>query len=195
MTLWNARALTYIKANLLKTRGEDILLVNETWSHHPLIPAYNGYFKDRGHSRGGGVAIYVKQELQALEIPTTIEETIILQITFNRNKKLYVVTSYFPNNRNGCMERWNLLRQQLIQLNGNEKLKNFIIACDWNNNVLENSKLLKSLKFLSLTIPHHDLDWTYCSGTTKSKIDFFVHSDNITTSEVYPTKSVSDHRY
>ena len=191
--LWNARALTFPKIYTLKMREEDVLIVNETWGHHPELSLYQCFFKSRVDSRGGGVAIYVKLNLYCVEILTDIEDTMAIKVSFERSKMLYIISSYFPNTKAGRTKRWKQLQELAKRLVGKSHLENLIFACDWNMNIEEDKTFTESLLPLGLKIPPHPHHWTYSSGDKKSKLDFVVVSQNVETSTVQSFRSLSDH--
>ena len=51
----------------------------------------------RQNKNGGGVAIYIKQHIEAKLIETQIKDTIFTKVILHNNKPLYLITSYFPS--------------------------------------------------------------------------------------------------
>ena len=133
MALWNARSLNDMtKINFLRIRREDIIIINETWLREepPSLSGYQCLYKNRptpqtddngpdlnkeqkpDKLRGGGVAIYVDQNIHVKEIETEIKETLFLKISFNRNKCIYLITSYFPHK---LEKKWDIRMRQILE--------------------------------------------------------------------------------
>ena len=57
----------------MRSQGHDIIAIPETWcdsSHdwHAVMDGYRLFRKDRPTRRGGGVALYVKEQLECIEL-------------------------------------------------------------------------------------------------------------------------------
>ena len=63
---------------IFKQNNIDICIINETWFHSDLpehvlnINNYNLFSKSRHHQRGGGIAIYIKNYINAKNISDII---------------------------------------------------------------------------------------------------------------------------
>ena len=105
---WNACSIHHpAKINFIRSRNEDIILINETWriAEGTIFPGYKLFFKNRKEGKiGGGVAILTKDNLNVREVSALIKDTILIKILLNRSKCLYVITSYFPTCNTG--KKW-----------------------------------------------------------------------------------------
>ena len=217
MALWNARSLNDMtKINFLRIRREDIIIINETWLREepPSLSGYQCLYKNRptpqtddngpdlnkeqkpDKLRGGGVAIYVDQNIHVKEIETEIKETLFLKISFNRNKCIYLITSYFPHK---LEKKWDIRMRQILEKaleKCNENgLRNIVFAGDFNTDLTKESEIIEELGKYNLGIVDARGD-TFSNKTTSSKLDFFVISKGISekTSVKIEEKSMSDHK-
>lgn len=95
---------------MVQTNGLDIIFVTETWltegvgSEVVTIPEYNFFRKDRLVGRGGGVAAYVKSNLQCSEITFDFMVSVELEYLFLKinihSKKFAIGAFYRPPNTN-----------------------------------------------------------------------------------------------
>ena len=135
------------KLDILEVEAQlcDILVFTETWlsarvQNNDLdIPNYSLPFHcNREGKLGGGVAIYVRNGIHAVERQDlTIQglEALWLEIKIN-NRKLIVGGIYRPPNaNNNC---WLLLEQSIVQA-FNTNCDNLLVAGDFNVNIQPSS--------------------------------------------------------
>ena len=189
--LWNSRSINREKSALIKSRMEDILIINETWANIINIAAYNSFHKNRTKTRGGGVSIYVKDYLDVQIIDDSIKDTLAIKILFNTNKALFLLSSYFPpNNTLKWYKRWEKLKNLIISKCSHNLFENLIMACDWNKNLNEDEQIISQY----LKIQDYSSDFSFKIGKKQSKIDFFVISQNFIKAISDTENSLSDHK-
>ena len=184
LMLWNLRALSYLKTTFLKSRREDIIILNETWLQDGKtleIKGYNTIAKNRTNQIGGGVAILLNHDIKFKVIDTKIKETLIIKINFERNKSLYIITSYFPQLKfkKKWERRWKMILDEIIDKCSENSLENVIIAGDFNRDLVIDNEILEEMNRFNLKLISLDTDVTHTSTTSSSRIDFFMTSNEL----------------
>ena len=153
--------LYHINAESIRTKlecfeaeciGYDIICVSETWLNDTIsnddihIPTYHPPIrKDRTGKRGGGVCIYVRDNLIVKSRPDLeIQglEAVWAEVR-NANYKLLVCAMYRPPK--SSVEYWNLIEDSITEAKSTN-IRNIFILGDLNDNQLtQNSKLSKIL--------------------------------------------------
>ena len=81
---WNSRSLNFPKPTLIRSRIENVIILNETWLRSDetiKIPGYRSITKNRENKigketkKGGGVAIIIQEDINFKVIESTIKET------------------------------------------------------------------------------------------------------------------------
>ena len=89
----------------LEEHSPDVVTLNETFTKKGYkynMPHYTAVTRNRGHMKGGGLAILLRQELTFTEIDdiqlikTTDNEQLTVAIRTDSNRELYVSTVYCP---------------------------------------------------------------------------------------------------
>jgi len=184
--LWNSRSLNKVKQYYIRSRTEDVIVINETWLDENAtnieFPGYTSIRNDRLKKHGGGVAIFIKEEAEIKIVSDEIAETLLIKILFDRNKFLYIMTSYFPNSGNSekkRIKRWWSIKNMLLMNCSENSFENIVMACDWNINLMSNHELQKDFEEMNCKIINYEDSYSYKSGKNESKIDFFVVSNNL----------------
>ena len=82
-----------------------------------------------------------------------------MKLLFNRNKTLFLITSYFPqSNTKKWPNRWDLIMNEMRIKCDQNSLQNILIACDFNKNLLEDNSFTKELSKLNLNILENNTD-------------------------------------
>ena len=197
---WNSRSLKYPKPTFIASRKEDIICLNETWlkgEDKPNINGYNAITKNRTKQTGGGVAILLEENMNFKEIETSVKETLIVKVNIERNKKLFIITSYFPAyGTNKWKRRWSNLMREILDKCSESSLENIIITGDFNHNLEEDQEIIKELKQMRLSIVPLGKEVTHIWRGQESKIDFFIASDNVLHESTISTEQglASDHK-
>ena len=138
----------------------DVVCIQETWkiidnSFFPLINYHPLETNTRQVSRGGGVGIYVKENLSFKVLKNysifyeRIFESLFVEITFENGKKIIVGSVYCPPKAPGLTftqqfaQFSEVLTNLLAELSGNSE--QVFIYGDFNLNVLE----IENNKFIS----------------------------------------------
>ena len=71
--------LKYYLASEIHSQGHDLIAITETWwdsSHdwNAVIHGYRLFRKDRPTRQGGGVALYVREQLECIELCLGVDE-------------------------------------------------------------------------------------------------------------------------
>lgn len=132
----------------------DILSFSETWlndSHTydtiKLLNYQKPFRRDRGGEKmGGGVIVYVKENLSVVRRPDLEDdelEGIWLQLKLNGKKILYASFYIPPNSSN---EVWSKLENSLEKATDDNSIDYILVTGDFNNNQLDPTKTkIKSL--------------------------------------------------
>ena len=64
---------------------------------------YNGFAKLRTEQRGVDVCICVSDNLTCTQLVSTIKEIVAIEIIINKQQKILVINSYFPNKNQATM--------------------------------------------------------------------------------------------
>lgn len=162
--------------------GVDIICVSETWFNSSItdsiisVEGYNVYRNDRS-SLGGGVALYVKNNLPCKVIFKSEQnekiESIFVELVIN-TRKILLGCAYRPN----CHIPYECIFDTILDISVH--YDDVIIAGDLNSNLLKEKTLIESFNSMGLygvntTIP------THYTTTSNSLIDIFLvsKSDNV----------------
>lgn len=104
---WNARSLIangqeFKKVIDDKKSKPHVICIQETWLKPHLDFVIQGYItirKDRQTGNGGGVAIFVKNEISHRIIEVSVEHESIIVEVFLRGQSITVINFYNPCNR------------------------------------------------------------------------------------------------
>lgn len=203
----NARSIIKKRSELLAyvtTEQPDIISITETWLNtsdkHLIsevnIPGYNTFLNCRENKRGGGVILYVKNSISAIEIEKVNRpgyESVYVKLKVNR-KNLIVATIYRPPKTTKVNDK--LLYNELEAI---IKTKTALICGDFNlphidwkllTSDTEGSRLLKLMDklYLSQYVKEPTLD--------NNVLDIVLTSDEelIHSCEVSETLGNSDHK-
>ena len=203
----NARSIIKKREELVAyamSENPDIISITETWLNisdkHLIaeisIPGYNMFLNCRENKRGGGVILYIKNSISAIEINkanSTAYESVYVKLKINR-KHIIVATIYRPPKMTS--ENDEILFNEIETIT---RTKTCIICGDFNlphinwkiltsNN--EGSRLLKVVKklYLSQFVREPTLD--------NNILDIVLASDSdlINTCEVGEVLGNSDHK-
>lgn len=158
--------------------GVDIICISETWLNEStldgiiMLNGYNLYRGDRVR-HGGGVAIYVKNNLRSKFIvkssPNDLVEHIFVEVTTS-NSKVLIGSVYRPN-RNICFNNFfNMLEMLTVSYT------DIIVAGDFNSNIIVESSLLDNMSYIGL-LPTNTSEPTHFTHTSSSLLDIFFVSN------------------
>lgn len=181
----------------------SILCIQETWNtNNSTDYSIRGYHKpilctrsSMGSTRnGGGVGLWIKDDIDYEEINTTNEVGIYENITVRLEKYNTILTNLYrpPNNTDRF---WEILNQNLEKIKENHKKEDKILIGDINIDLMKESQasnmiiscLLEYKMVQHVTIP------TRIAANTRSLIDHaYIGSKKIFRSDVITT-DISDH--
>ncbi|XP_045210645.2 uncharacterized protein LOC123562055 [Mercenaria mercenaria] len=170
----------------------DIMVLTETWLSHDvinedvLIPGFSQPVRcDRDDRLGGGVAIYVRQNINVThrqDLSVNGLEAVWIELHVN-NRKLLLGGIYRPPSANN--NYWQLLEHSIDQA-FNEPCDDILITGDFNTDVLLNPSNRLD-RFMSSYNAHQLIDTpTHFTERSSSLIDliFIKHPDNVISSFV-----------
>ena len=106
------------------------------------------------------------------------------EITFNRSKSIYLITSYFPSTpKTKWDKRWYNIKRIIEEHCPTKYESNLVIACDWNKDISADEQISNEIKSLGLKIIPNNSKHTFQRGEIKSKIDFFITANHMNTDE------------
>ena len=191
--------------------GIDIVTCSETWLNDQILDhmiemkgmdlfrwdRHNGIANGVPKSRGGGVACYIKKDLQLdchvlpnLTLTTCDIELMTLRCTHNYGKILYIMTLYRPPD--GSVDTFFETLSDLIEENSLIQKELWIIG-DYNIDCLKRSdiKTKKLFDFLRInSLKQHISVPTRLTGFSRSCIDLIV--SNVSESFVLASGSLVD---
>ncbi|XP_075159620.1 uncharacterized protein LOC142232810 [Haematobia irritans] len=163
---------------IFKDTGTDIICVSETWLSSSIpnglinLRGYSVFRYDR-ESRGGGVAIFMRNTLKAkFRTKSTRDERIeyVFVELVSTSRKILVGCCYRPN---------NTISMDQFQINlGSITLgyEDVIITGDFNSNILVNSTLTDNTLAIGLYTPNNT-NPTHFSSSSNTLLDlFFVNN-------------------
>ncbi len=157
-----------IKSTWLKTRTEDIIMIQETWGHEVAVTGYQVFRKSRNHMRGGGVATYIKEGLRGKVINDRIADTLILLVengSTNARSGLLLVNVYMPPssvNQETRETREGNITREITRIRATMDSLIVILAGDINprTELKEDFLSLKRASPLYVTHRHDSIDLT-----------------------------------
>ena len=179
----------------------DIIAVTETWlscdvdSNRLNINGYNLFRSDRPQGRGGGVAIYIKNEFvfHQIQLTTNITNLENLFITIKlKNENICIGVIYRPpqNNLNICIEEFDNLLSLLVP-----QYNKIVILGDVNVNLLRLDNPL-SICFDTHNFTQIINEPTRITEFTSTLLDpIFVNDNNMVKNQgTINVDIISDHR-
>ena len=176
----------------IESQPYDIMIFTETWLNPNIpnsdisIPNFSQVFRrDRIQRLGGGVAIYVRDDIYAVERPDLFVndiEALWVEVRTNR-RKIIVGGIYRPPDANN--QYWQLMEQS-IDLAFNSNCDNILVAGDFNINI-QHSTNNKMSRLIHSYNAHQLIDTaTHFTETSSSIIDliFVKHSQHVLSSFV-----------
>ncbi len=176
----------------------EIISLNEIWNPYINIniPNYKApTIKTRQNKRGGGVATYIRKDIQHVHKPhleTTIIETITMELTLKTGKKILHSSIYIPP-----ATKTDIIKNGLTDLIKKLSETNipFFITGDTNINTLKpntQSNVLNNIMqnfncFQTINCP------TRVTGNTSTLIDHVITNYPNTTNSYVISASISDH--
>lgn len=179
--------------------NHDIICLSETWlnsshpSSHYQIPNYTLLRKDRGmSSRGGGLAIYIKNSIAFNFAHISLPKTECLSVEINsKQSKICIILVYNPPSSN------TLIADDLERLFESRKFHEpTIVLGDFNIDWLKKSPLKKNVETLMSLNGLRQLvnEPTRVTTTTKTLIDLvFSNSENFIDQLQILKTDISDH--
>ena len=96
---------------IMQQAGYDLVSIRETWWDHShewsaAMPGYRLFRRDRQHRRGGGVALYIRECFDAVELKAGNDkvESLWVRISGKTNKANILVVSVID--RHTRMRKW-----------------------------------------------------------------------------------------
>lgn len=181
----------------------DIICLTETNLHKQRsldfelnLPGFQDpYRKDRLDRQGGGVAVYVSDNIGAIrkfEFENQNLEAIWLEIKCLHNKMFYLCVCYRPPNSSA--EFWNLLNESIYNVK-DLGIKNILIAGDLNAD--PNSRQWVNLKSVteSNNLEIHIKEPTRITSTSETILDQFISNmeDRVKNISVFEPIATTDH--
>ena len=146
---------------MIQTYEIDIITVTESWLNDKILSSevqmlgYDLFRSDRTVcSRGGGVLLYVKQELNAVSYTpkTQFPEQIWCKITNNVGAKLLIGVCYRSDNRNLYHDGNNITLKDLVSEVSNKNMVLFgdfnYPAINWSSKIVNGSDAAEAEKFM-----------------------------------------------
>lgn len=124
----------------------DLIFVTETWFNDKSvtkISGYDCYFRNRVKKRGGGVCIYVKDDLVSNELENDqvlcdkLVEQIWVELRFDKENVLLGCIYRPPNTTDNLNERLNRSIAVANEYHKSNKYSNILIAGDFNHNSID----------------------------------------------------------
>lgn len=159
----------------------DVLGVTETWYNDFLydsavsISGFNLFRKDRNGRRGGGVCLYIRNNLKIGSIFDNVfdvsVESLFVEVILDDNRLVLVGVIYLPDGQ--------FSRCEHVIEHFSSRYNNIILMGDFNTDIFSNSFIVREIcERLNLHVVHNSLPTHYSlqHGST-SLIDFFLVSD------------------
>ncbi|XP_075167477.1 uncharacterized protein LOC142239569 [Haematobia irritans] len=156
----------------------DVICLSETWFNTSItnafvsVKGYKLYRADR-KSHGGGVAIYVKDGINAKVISCTGEtdqiEHIFLDIS-TKECNIFMGTVYRPNSMIKTDTFMNKLESAALSYN------DIILVGDFNANILYDMSLVDNMNSIGLSPTNYQLP-THFTSTSSTLLDLFFVND------------------
>lgn len=125
----------------------DVFFFTETWYHDGddmyVLKGYNNFYLNRKEKRGGGVSIYVRQDIRGEILETYTEMTEDFEILTVRSNNLIFSVVYRPPS--ACFDRFGLFLEKYLDFITVIKLSLFL-GGDFNVNTLQHSTLSSQSK-------------------------------------------------
>ncbi|KAI8130510.1 hypothetical protein CVS40_0789 [Lucilia cuprina] len=167
--------------NLIMDCDIDAVGITETWYKEFIydsavsIPGFKLFRKDRSGCRGGGVCLYIRNNLKTGNIfdeqYDVNVESLFVEIILEHNSVALLGVIYLPNGQFLCCER--------VLENFSSRYNNIILMGDFNINLFINGAIVRKIcERLSLYIVHNSLPTHYSpQQLSTSLIDFYLVSD------------------
>ena len=125
---WASTALSEQLQKLLTDSNLDYLGLSETWLTPTTpsgifnIPEYNVFRRDRTNGKGGGVLLYVKNNIQCkqMDLPNNALECVAVTISLSPEMSFNIIVLYRPPNEKDTF--FDDLKEVLKICNGKEVL-------------------------------------------------------------------------
>ena len=175
----------------------NIILLCETWQNKNSLtislPGYNYIHRTRKHKMGGGVGIFVSNQIRFTEVKLNlnyecIEHVVINITTLSENKKIMIGSLYQPPNTYDTkfVEAYKNFLLELYKINNSKKV---ILGMDHNMDFLKHSVHKRMDDFIELNLDNNLLpSITRPTRITKSSATLI---DNIIVSQSVLTNSDS----
>jgi hypothetical protein len=187
-------------------------MISETWLisdkksdklSPTLLPGYNLITADRKFSRGGGVGMYLKQELSyhtihkmSKNLPAHFEHLLIKFKGKSYHDSIILGVLYKPPKLSvtDWIENFQILIQEIIQDSSNS----FLLGGDFNIDLLSENNAHKKLfldLLLSFNLNQSINQPTRCTTNTETLLDLFIsnNTNSICQSGILPHPPIADH--
>ena len=192
---------------MLNTQKFDIMTLSETWlKHNPHLLDYvkiDGYevkFRNREHTRGGGVGLYIRSDIKyklrndIVNTNTDIEH-LKLEVTLrNKNSNLLLGIFYQPNFDNLAKSKWLHKFDDILSYACSRWNKSIVICGDMNFDLSKPDEPIQK-HYLSI-LSSHNLNQHVKKPTRKTAILDHIITNSIAKVKnvnVIPCPEVSDH--